>query len=373
MPASMRVADMLPGVHRIRRRSAGAITEYWYAWRGGPQVLKVTAATEAALARAVAKATPAAAAAYEAERAPKSDARFLYGLVTAYLASPAFDGLAERTQRDKRKFLEMARERFGTLEVRALEARGARAMLLAWRDERANRPKTADEMLGALSSVLGWAVDRGDLRSNPVSEFPRIYRCDRAEVIWTPADLERLRPHCAPELWRAVQLAALTGLRLGDLIALTWASVGINAIVRQTNKSRGRKTAVVPILPATRALLDAIPRGDSVTVLNSARGTPWKATGLESALRRAKIDAGITGLRFHDLRGTAATNYVRGGLPLADVAGIMAWKKSQVEEIAARYVTAEVIGLAMVERLVRNGSGTGSVNAPVKPARDQGE
>ena len=366
MPASMRIPDMLPGVHRVRKKRAdGGLTVFWYAWRGGPQILRASAVTEAELAREVAKAFPAAATAYQAERAPKSDTRFLYGLITRYLSTPDFANLAPRTQRDKRKFLDMAREKYGQLEIKALEARGARSMLLAWRDEKADRPKTADEMLGALSSVLTWAADRGELRQNPVAEFPRLYRCNRAEMVWTPQDLERVRPHCASELWHAIQLAALTGLRLGDLIALTWASVGDHAITRQTNKSRGRKTAVVPITPETRAVLDSIPRHESVTVLNSARRRPWSPPGLESALRRAKIDAGITGLRFHDLRGTAATNFVRAGLPLDEVATVLAWEKHRVEEIAARYVTAEVIGLAMVERLRQNRSATETVNRAV--------
>jgi hypothetical protein len=52
---------------------------------------------------------------------------------------------------------------------------------------------------------------------------------------------------------------------------------------------------------------------------------------------------------------------------------VLGWKKSRVEEIAARYVTAQEIGLAMVERLrratsqkeARNDGGTEAVNRAV--------
>jgi integrase len=192
---------------------------------------------------------------------------------------------------------------------------------------------------------------------------------NRADVIWEPQHLATLYPHCAEELNHSVRLAALTGLRLGDLIKLPRSAVGEHAIVWQTGKSRGRRTVVIPLTPQLAALLKEIPERDSVTILNSARKRPWTEPGLESALRRAKLDAaaaareragddqaksGIEHLRFHDLRGTAATNFIRAGLDLSDIATILGWKKTKVEEIAARYVTAQEIGLAMVERLRRN-------------------
>jgi hypothetical protein len=111
-----------------------------------------------------------------------------------------------------------------------------------------------------------------------------------------------------------------------------------------------------------------------VTVLSSSRKRPWTLSGLAAALRRARIDAqkhaakvagvpfdeenplptGIEGLRFHDLRGTAATNFILAGLKLDEVALIMGWKLERVREIAARYVSGEAMGMAMVRRLGRN-------------------
>jgi integrase len=358
---------MLPGVHRVRKAlRGGEVAEYWYAWRGGPQILKAVAKSDALLDREVAALTPAAATAWQAARRPTADRKFLYGLITRYLESVEFGHGAPRTRKDRRKFLDRCRTELGTMELKALEARGARAALIKWRDRYAATPKTADELLGALSIVLQWATDRGEILANPLKDFPRLYRVNRADLIWEPHHLASLMPHCAPELEHAVRLAALTGLRLGDLIRLPWTAVGEHAVVWQTGKSRGRRTVVIPITTPLRALFEEIPRRDCVTVLSSARRRPWTEPGLESALRRAKLDAaaaaalagrdgsGLEGLRFHDLRGTAATNLIRAGLDLADVATVLGWKKSKVEEIAARYVTAQEIGLAMVERLRRN-------------------
>ena len=260
------------------------------------------------------------------------------------------------------------RNELGELELRALEARGARAALLAWRDRYAATPKTADELAGVASRVMQWAVDRGELQLNPLAGFPRLYRVNRAEAVWESHHLATLLAHAAPEFAHVVRLAALSGLRLGDLIRLPWTAVGEHAIVWQTGKSRGRTTAVIPIHDELRVLLAEIPRGDSPTVLNSARGRSWTEPGIASAFRRAKLDAaaaaqlaaedasaasGIEHLRFHDLRGTAATNFIRAGLELDDVATVLGWMKGRVEQIAARYISGEAIGLAMVERLRR--------------------
>lgn len=369
--ASLRVHAALPGIHRVRRpRADGDVAEYWYVWRGGPRILHAWAASDVLLDREIARRFPEAAAAYARHHNDRKvpDRVTLYGLITRYLQSVEYGRAAPRTRKDQRTLLDRVRNDLGRMELRALEARGARAALLAWRDRYSATPKTADQLAGVVSKVLQWAVDRGELQLNPMAGFRRLYRVNRAEAIWEPHHLATLLAHAAPEFSQTVRLAALSGLRLGDLIRLPWSAVGENAIVWQTGKSRGRTTVVIPIHDELRKLLAEIPRRDSATVLNSARGRSWTEPGIASAFRRAKLDAaaaaqfeggdasaasGIEHLRFHDLRGTAATNFIRAGLELDDVATVLGWMKGRVEQIAARYISGEAIGLAMIERLRR--------------------
>ena len=113
------------------------------------------------------------------------------------------------------------------------------------------------------------------------------------------------------------------------------------------------------------------PSGAGNALQDHAR--PQKQAGLNSAIQRAKADAkaavveatgdpeatsGLEDLRWHDLRGTAATNFLRAGLELSEVATIMGWEPQRVREIALRYVTSEEVGLAMAERLRRNAKAT---------------
>jgi len=352
---SLNVSRMLPGVHRVRKELASGPAEYWYAWRGGPCILTAKAKSDALLEREVERLAPAAAELYGRDTRPAVDTAFLAGLVTRYLGSLEFERLADRTRRDRRKNLDRARADLGALELYALEARGARSLLLGWRDRFKATPRTADALLSDLSAVLGWAHDRGEIALNPVKDFPRLYRVDRAAIIWQPQDVAAVLAHASEELRHAILLASHTGARLGDLRALTWSAVGQNAVSWQTGKSRGRRTAVVPITPDLRAVLDGIPRRESPNILTSARRRPWTESGLETALRKAKIAAGIHGLRWHDFRGTAATNLVRANMTEADVATVLGWSTSKVQEIARRYVTSEEVGLAILDRWKRAG------------------
>ena len=386
-PASLPITRMLPGVHRIKRAKANRVFEYWYAWRGGPQILAAQASSLRSLAREVARKAPAAMEAYRAQiKTEKSatDEPTLYGLITRYLDLMNQDkSLALRTKTDRRKHLDLVRTELGDLTLAALTSPKARSFLLTWRDKRANTPKTADELLGALSLVLNWAVNRGELATNPVANFPRIYKVNRADIIWEPQHLETILAYADPPIAAAIRLAAVTGLRKNDLIALPWAAVKENAIIWQTGKSRGRKSVVLPITDAVREVLGSLERGSCPTVLSTSDGEPWTppGRGLDSGVQRARNDAeeaaqtrsgseataGLDGLRFHDLRGTAATNYILAGLPLDDVATILGWELQRVKEIARRYVTGEAIGLGMIARLQEGQNRRPTVKPSVKP------
>jgi integrase len=138
----------------------------------------------------------------------------------------------------------------------------------------------------------------------------------------------------------AVDLAAYTGLRLGDLIRLSWSHVGDDAIELRTNESRERREAIIPLYDELRALLSSIPKR-STAILTSTRAQPWTASGLSTAVQRAKADAGWQDkdLHFHDLRGTAATKFYVAGIPVRVIAEIMGWDEETVDHPPLRRPT----------------------------------
>lgn len=344
--------------------AGGRFAEYWYAWRGGPRVLKAVATSEQALAREVARLAPAAAIACREANAPPNAGEFLAGLITDYLTgengkTPAhLAHMAPRTLSDHRRNLDAPRIDLGELELSALKAKGARKMLMDWRDRYAATPRTADARMEALAHVLAWAKERDKIEANPLTEWKRIYSVNRADVIWTRPDLIKLLKGAPAPFRTAVLFATFTGLRGSDLVRVTWAHVGKEAIALPTGKSRGKRVVVIPITAKLRGLLGKIGRRDVGAVLTSSTGEPWTHAGLQTAMQREKRTKGIKDLRFHDLRGTAATHLVRSGLPVSDVATILGWDQQKTATITS-YVTAEAVAAGMLERLRRNRSGPG--------------
>jgi integrase len=78
-----------------------------------------------------------------------------------------------------------------------------------------------------------------------------------------------------------------------------------------------------PIVSPLKAALDAaaIVKKSPVILLTTA-GTPWTQSGFRASFNKARTDAGVTGLTFHDLRGTAVTRLALMGAEVPEIAAI---------------------------------------------------
>ena len=157
-----------------------------------------------------------------------------------------------------------------------------------------------------------------------------------AEIAWRTHFLreprERVRELSAEEEARlfevlradygpAVRFALLTGLRLGEIVRLSWTDVDWGGR-RITVHGKGGKIATIPMPPEVRDLLWPL-RGDHVEAVfayeaarrrdgrNRGDQYPLTRSGLRTAFRRAVAAAGIANFRFHDNRHTAATRVLR--------------------------------------------------------------
>lgn len=337
------------GLNQVTRRlSDGRRVTYWYAWKGGPRLPGKPGETTfiAAYNRALADRT-----------AP--DTTTLSGLVALYRSKPEFLRLADSTRAEWNRWLNrIVAHDIGRLPHRALDDRRVRHDLLEWRDEYADRPRTADYGVQVLSRVLGFGVERGILTHNHAKAVPQLYEANRADKIWSEDELARFCGRASTPVGQALRLACLTGLRRGDLVNLTWGQVGDLVIEKATSKSGGAAVAVIPLLEETRTLLDEIGRGEGDgTVLLNARGRPWTPGGLTHQIIDVTSTLGID-RTLHDARGTFATRLRLAGLERDEIADIMGWKRERVDRILTRYVDQELTIRNMAARLRANESGT---------------
>jgi Phage integrase family len=82
------------------------------------------------------------------------------------------------------------------------------------------------------------------------------------------------------------------------------ASVAISSVRLKQSKTKER--VMVRVGTPLKAMLDATKKRSTLILVNSER-KPWTSDGFRSSWRKACADAGIVGLTFNDLRGTAVT------------------------------------------------------------------
>jgi integrase len=259
------------------------------------------------------------------------------GLIRDFTTSQEFEKLAATTQGDYRRLLKYAEVVFGHMPLAALEDRRVRKDFLEWRDKvaKASGPRAADYRLSAISAMLTWATKRTILSGNNLTGFERLYTADRSEKIWLPENIQSFMRAAPVELQRALIVALHTGQRQGDLLRLAWSNYDGSAISIRQSKTKRR--VVIPCTAALRRLLDALPR-PGLQVLSMSNGLPWKAYSFRHAWKMAADVAGIEGLHFHDLRGTAVTMLAEAGCTIAEIASITGHSLNHANAILEKYM-----------------------------------
>ena len=168
-------------------------------------------------------------------------------------------------------------------------------------------------------------------------EVRRAYRADRSDMIWLPEHIEGFAAVASAELQQALMLALHTGQRQGDLVRLTWSAYDGRAI--SLRQGKGKVRVRVPCTQALKAMLDEMEKNKrAAVILTTSSGRPWKGKNLQHRWKAATTKAGIEGLHFHDLRGTAVTMLSEAGCTPQEIAAITGHSLRHVSQILDRYL-----------------------------------
>jgi integrase len=213
---------------------------------------------------------------------------------------------------------------------------------------------TVNNELALLSRICTMAVEHGFINANPCARVKRLRTPDmrvrylsREEEIRLVAALPVIGPARG-----LVELALHTGMRKSEILSLTWARVDFErGVLLVTNTKTGRDRQV-PINSDLRAvLLAAQVRRNGPYVFAGPTGRPYSAAWLHATFKAACSAAGITGLRFHDLRHTAATRMAEAGVSAFNIKAVLGHANIQMTE---RYAHATTDGMrAAVEALAQ--------------------
>jgi integrase len=327
--------DLPKGVHRVRRATKAGARYHFYAWRGGPKFWTGTDyhPTEPAFFAEYAKTI----------ELPRPASYMTTQMVDDFLSYGMPKG--KRTQDDYRYWGLRFAEAFKDDPAAMFEDPESRAEVNDWRKQWAHSPKQYDYAGTVVTRILNWAwKDAGKIRQHHCAGFRKVYVVDRSEIVWLPEHRAAVLAKAPEWVRRLLTAACETGLRVGDLIRLSWQHVedtpqGRRIRVR-TNKRK--RMATIPVTPAMAAVLDATPR-DRLLILTSAGGKPLTTHNASEGLRQWRDKAGLTpdalgyDLRLHDARGTAATRLLQAGLELKDIASVMGWSLRTAAAVIEHY------------------------------------
>lgn len=173
---------------------------------------------------------------------------------------------------------------------------------------------------------------------NPVKEAGLEQVNDKKERVLTASEQEKLLKNSHPELASIVKIALNSGLRRDEVLFLKWEWINMSEgyITLPLTHTKSKKARRIPVNGIVRQILRVANlesgRPEEGPVFHVSGTEQGARTWLQREFKRACIKAGIEGLRFHDLRHTAATRLVEAGIPLHAVAELLGHSSVRMTE-----------------------------------------
>ncbi len=259
-------------------------------------------------------------------------------LATDYLERHAIPNKRPASVRDDQYKLDRAiLPRLGRVKVAAVTRREIEVLHNALR----TTPYHANRVLALLSKMFNLAVAWGWRGDNPARGIPR-FQEDRHERWLSTDELARLwavlEQHQNRRAANAVKLMILTGARRNEVLTATWDQFDFERAVwtKPSHHTKQKKTEHVPLSAQALALISAMKQDDDPDspYLFPGNAPDKPLTDIRDFWQRVRGEAGIEGVRLHDLRHTYASSLVSRGVSLHIVGRLLGHTQPQT---TARY------------------------------------
>jgi integrase len=234
-------------------------------------------------------------------RGADASGRTVGDLIDKYLAQC---DVADTTMINYRKFAAVIRKYFGDAPVSQVRA----GHIQEFHDQHPKR-MLARNLVVFFKQILKKAVQWEWIPTSPADKVEVRPQSKRKRYL-TDDEFLAIRAHLAEPFQVAVDLAYLLGLRVSDVVRLTFSDVkdGKLSITQ-------KKTGEPLIYEVTPELEDVLARGRALKrpirgfhVICNRRGKPYTEKAVSTAFKAAADALGIKDVRFHDLRAKSASD-----------------------------------------------------------------
>ena len=182
-------------------------------------------------------------------------------------------------------------------------------------------PGTVNRELTFLKTMFNKAVEWGRLESSPAVNVKKFKEPNYKERILNASEMAKLLEAATNHLKPILIVALNTGMRRGEILSLKWENVNLSKRCIHIEDSKSGKSRDVPMNALVVEALSSLHQDSKYVFYNPTTGGPLK--NIKTAFKTACKNAEIKGLRFHDLRHTAATRMVEAMVDLVTVSKIL--------------------------------------------------
>lgn len=232
-------------------------------------------------------------------------------LLDDWVKTEAYTSLSANTQKAYRSVIKQLKEAFADF---ASVADIKPQHIAAYQDAHHSKVM-ANTGKSVLTNVLNIAVRRGLIERNPAKEIENMTVKRRKRYI-TDDEYLAIRAKASPVLAAAMDLSYVTGARIGDILAIRLAHLTDEGLT-----IRQEKTEKLQLFRWNPALTKAIEQAKAIKrpvrglyLLCTMRGQPYQYQQINLWWIKARTEAGIEDVHFHDIRGKAATDAKRAGI-----------------------------------------------------------
>jgi Site-specific recombinase XerD len=209
------------------------------------------------------------------------------------------------------------------------------------REQEGVKPNTIRLDFALLSRLFNYARSDWGMESlsNPVELTTKPKVGKGRERRLEEGEEEKLLESAAPNLRPIILFALATAMRREEIASLEWKRVNLRERYLVLTDTKNTETRTVPLSEDALSILKNLPRK-----IHSDNVFSMSASAITQAMEKARNDAGLTDLKFHDLRHEAISRlFENTDLDLMEIRAISGHRTMQM---LARYTHLRTARLA---------------------------